>query len=286
MDVTLGNFEATAMTTVNWLIERDIFDADEQLVEALSRQNYTYKNVKYLDFDPRRSNHYFPDHECVLFRGTLNLGRNVLRTSWIPGAYMDERNLRCTTYYTYFRAHLLNNQYFILPLGELVRRRTEILDYFSSTGDLFIRPDSNMKTFRAGVFDLQKLNTMAALSSELGRDATTLVLVSGKRSIAREWRFFIYKNEIITGSLYLVGEERIDEQIKGGYLVDYLNNVLQQVNWYPDLLYSIDVCESDGELYILELGSYSCAGEYGADLDLMIEYGAKAALEDFGLVNN
>jgi ATP-grasp domain, R2K clade family 3 len=261
MDVNLGNFEATAMTTVNWLIERDIFDADEQFVEALSRQNYTYKNVKYLDFDPRRSDRYFPDHECVLFRGTLNLGRNVLRTSWIPGAYMDERNLRCTTYYTYFGAHLLNNQY-------------------------FIRPDSNMKTFRAGVFDLQQLNTMAALGSELGRDATTLVLVSGKRSITREWRFFIYKNEIITGSLYLVGEERIDEQIKGGYLVDYLNNVLQQVNWYPDLLYSIDVCESNGELYILELGSYSCAGEYGADLDLMIEYGAKAALEDFSLVND
>jgi ATP-grasp domain, R2K clade family 2 len=274
------------MTTVNWLIERDIFDADEQFVEALSRQNYTYKNVKYLDFDPRQSNLYFPDHECVLFRGTLNLGRNVLRTSWIPGAYMDERNLRCTTYYTYFGAHLLNNQYFILPLGELIRRRNEILGYFDSPGELFIRPDSNMKTFRAGVFDLQKLNTMAALSSELGRDATTLVLVSRKRSIAREWRFFIYKNEIITGSLYLVGEERIDEQIKGGYLVDYLNNVLQQVNWYPDLLYSIDICESNGELYILELGSYSCAGEYGADLDLMIEYGAKAALEDFDLVND
>jgi hypothetical protein len=52
------------------------------------------------------------------------------------------------------------------------------------------------------------------------------------------------------------------------------------------MLYSIDVCESNGELYILELGSYSCAGEYGADLDLMIEYGAKAALEDFDLVND
>jgi hypothetical protein len=68
--------------------------------------------------------------------------------------------------------------------------------------------------------------------------------------------------------------------------VDYLNTVLQQVNWYLDLLYSIDVCESNGELYVLELGSYSCAGEYGADLDLTIEYGAKAALEDFNLVND
>jgi hypothetical protein len=274
------------MTTVNWLLERNISDVDEQFVETLARHNYSYKDVKYLDFDPRRSDRYFPDHACVLFKGTLNLGRNILRTSWIPGAYMDEQNLRCSTYYTYFGAHLLNNQYFILPLGELIRRRTEILDYFGSTGELFIRPDSNMKFFRAGLFNLQILNSLPALSGELGRDATTLVLVSGKQPIAREWRFFVYKNEIITGSLYLVGEERINELIKGGYLVEYLTQVLQQVNWYPDRLYSIDICESNGELHILELGSYSCAGEYGADLDLIIEYGAKAALEDFAIAND
>ncbi len=185
------------MTTVNWLLERNIFDEDEQFVETLKKHNYPYKNIKYLDFDPRRSHSHYPDHACVLFKGTLNLGRNILRTSWIPGAYMN-----------------------------------------------------------------------------------------GKRSITREWRFFVYKNEIITGSLYLVGEDHINETIKGGYLVDYLTQVLQQVNWYPEILYCIDICESNGELYILELGSYSCAGEYGADLDLLVEYGAKAALEDFAMVND
>jgi hypothetical protein len=274
------------MVKVNWLIEHNISDVHELFLAALTRQNYTYKEVRYLDFDPRKSDAYFPDHDCVLFRGTLNLGRSILRTSWVPGAYMDERNLRCTSYYTYFGKYLLNNQYFILPLGELIRRQAEILAYFGSAGELFIRPDSNMKTFRAGIFDLQKLNTIAAIGSELSRDMTTLVLVSQKRSISREWRFFIYKNEIVTGSLYLVGEDRIDERIKGGHLEDYLNRVLQQVDWYPELLYCVDICESEGELYILELGSYSCAGEYGVDLDLLIEAGAKAALEDYDAVNS
>jgi len=270
---------------VHWLIESNVFDAEEQFFEELKRQNYVYKEVSYLKFQAREAHKYFPDHECVLFRGTLNLGRDILRTSWVPGAYMDEKNLRCTTYYAYFGEYLLNNRYFILPLGELVRRKTEILDYFRSTGRVFIRPDSNMKSFRAGVFDLQVLDTMQALGSELRRDETTLVLVSGVRSITKEWRFFVYKNEVVTGSLYLVGEERIDEQIKDGYLVNYLSEVLRQVNWYPELLYSVDICESDGELYVLELGSYSCAGEYGCDLSLMIEAGAKAAWEDYEAVN-
>jgi ATP-grasp domain, R2K clade family 2 len=274
------------MAQVNWLLEQGVFDANDAFLAELVKRNYTYKEVRYLDFRPETANQYFPDHECVLFRGTLNLGRQVLRSSWIPGAYMDERNLRCTTYYTYFGPYLLNNRYFILPLGELIRRRVEILEYFGSSGELFIRPDSNMKSFRAGVFDLEVLNTMQSLGSELRRDETTLVLVSGQRSITQEWRFFAYKNEVVTGSLYLIGEEQVNETIKGGYLESYVAEVLKQVDWHPELLYTVDICESAGELYILELGSFSCAGEYGADLGLMIEVGARAALEDYAAVND
>jgi len=83
---------------------------------------------------------------------------------------------------------------------------------------------------------------MQSLGSELKRDETTLVLVSGKRAIMKEWRFFVYKNQIITGSLYLVGEERVDETI-------------------------------------------SCAGEYACDLSAIVEFGAKAAWEDYEAVN-
>lgn len=273
------------MKKVSWLIENLVFDRENQFSEELTKQGFTYKQTSYLNFRPESANSYFPDGECVLFRGTLNLGRDVLRTSWIPGAYMNEKNLRCSTYYTYFGNYLLNNKYFLLPLGELIRRREEILEYFSSNGELFIRPDSNMKSFRAGVFNLNVLNTIQTLGNELKRDETTLVLVSGKRSLSKEWRFFVYKNQVITGSLYLVGEERIDETIKGGYLENYLDSVLKKVEWYPESLYTADICESEGELYLLELGSFSCSGEYGCDLSLIIEAGAKAALEDYEAAN-
>lgn len=273
------------MKPVNWLIEKGVFDTDAALFAELEKQNCAYREVRYLDFQPRTASSYFPNHDCVLFRGSLGLGRDVLRTSWIPGAYMDPKNLSCTVYYAHFGEHLLNRQYFILPLAELARRRTEILDYFSSTGDLFIRPDSNMKLFRAGVFDLQKLNTLAALESKLKRDKTTLVLVGKRQLITREWRFFAYKDEIVTGSLYLVGENQINQEVKGGYLEDYVSTVLKQVGWYPEILYTIDICESAGDLSVLELGSFSCAGEYGCDLSSIVEAGISAAREDWAAVN-
>jgi len=273
------------MKKVNWLIEQDIYDRESELLAELQKQEYIYKQTKYLNFRSEAAHQYFPPDDCVLFMGTLNLGRDILRSAWIPGAYMDEKHLRCSNYYTYFGQYLLNNKYFILSLGELVRRKTEILEYFKSEGDLFIRPDSNMKSFRAGVFNLNILNTMQSLGSELNRDETTLVLVSGKRAITKEWRFFVYKNQIITGSLYLMGESRVDETIRGGYLENYLSEVIKQVSWYPESVYTIDICESDGELYVLELGSFSCAGEYGCDLSAIVEFGAKAAWEDWATVN-
>ena len=100
----------------------------------------------------------------------------------------------------------------------------------------------------------------------------------------KEWRFFL-KNQIFTGSLYLVGEERVDETIRGGYLENYLSEVFKEVSWYPESVYTIDICESEGELYVLELGSFSCAGEYACDLSAIVDFGAKAAWEDYEAVN-
>jgi hypothetical protein len=134
------------MKEVNCLIEQNIYDRETEFLAELQKQGYIYQKTKYLNFRPEAAYQYFPPDDCVLFMGTLNLGLDILRNSWIPGAYMDEKNLRCSSYYTYFGQYLLNNKYFLLFLGELVRRKTEIMEYFKSDGDLFVRSDSNMKS--------------------------------------------------------------------------------------------------------------------------------------------
>jgi len=58
-----------------------------------------------------------------------------------------------------------------------------------------------------------------------------------------------------------------------------------QVSGYPESVYTLDICESEGELYVWELGSFSCAGEYACDLSAIVEFGAKAASEDYEAVN-
>ena len=99
------------MKKVNWSIEQNIYDRETEFLAELQKQRYIYQKTTYLNFNPKAANQYFPSDDCVLFMGTLNFGRDILRNSWIPVAYMDEKNLRCSSYCTYFGQDLLNNKY-------------------------------------------------------------------------------------------------------------------------------------------------------------------------------
>jgi hypothetical protein len=107
------------MKKVNWSIEQNIYDRETEFLAQLQKQRYIYQKTKYLNFNPKAAHQYFPSDDCVLFMGTLNLGRDILRTSWIPGAYMDEKNLRCSSYYTYLGQYLLNNKYSLSQKDEV-----------------------------------------------------------------------------------------------------------------------------------------------------------------------
>jgi hypothetical protein len=204
--------DKTVRKKVNWSIEQHIYDRETEFLAELQKQGYIYQKTKYLNFRPEAAHQYFPPDDCVLFMGTLNLGRDILRTSWIPGAYMDEKNLRCSSYYTYLDQSLLNNKYFILSLGELLRRKTALTPRINSGGKfhrihvfyfwvLSLRRNESgglyprcFRSFRAGVFNLNIFNTMQSLGTKLKRDETTWVLVSSKRAITKEWKFYVYKN--------------------------------------------------------------------------------------------
>jgi hypothetical protein len=59
----------TAVKKVNWLLEKDIYDREQQFLEELQKQGYIYKETKYLNFRPEAAHQYFPPDDCVLFTG-------------------------------------------------------------------------------------------------------------------------------------------------------------------------------------------------------------------------
>lgn len=209
----------------------------------------------------------FPKDSCVVTFGTLNLVRDLQHnTNWVPGAWCNFQNFKCSTYYAYWHKYMWNRNGWFQPWGQIRD------DYDGET--FFIRPDDGFKSFTGqvikGDYDIRYIDSLVK--------PETLCLVDHLRKPCIEWRLFCSRDEVITGSKYksnmrLDVSDRLDRDV-----IDYVNRILKEVEWYPDNLFVVDVgMNLDGEYFVIELNSFSCSGVYASDIDKIIQTATKQA---------
>lgn len=268
---------------VIWVIEHGIFDNEQKLIDEVRKQRHDVIEIDYV------SNYYIDDicrnpqyhkllNNPVIFKGSLNLSREVSRiTDWIPGTYCNLNNFNCSTYYTYWGKYMLNREYWLIPINQVFNNKfIEACLYGihdDNVPEVFIRPNSGMKQFTGRIFNLSNLSSLKNIDPE------TLVLVAPVKKISKEWRFVVTGNEIVSGSIYLpYKSDNVDYSV-----IDYLQNVLNDLRfkWQPDFIYTVDVCQSNGEFYILELNSFSCSNLYSCNLAAVVEVASQLAINDW-----
>ena len=210
-------------------------------------------------------------NECVVCYGDINFVRQVHRRApYIPGAWCDFNNMKCSTYYAYFGKYLLNKQYFMMPVEEVLRRWNSL----TASGSLFIRPDSGTKPFTGYVVRHDEKHEIQTLIDAVGNEI--LVVVAPEKKITTEWRFVICDGKVVAGCQYLPWESP-----------DYDTHALclaieiGRQQWQPDLCYTVDIAECDGEMHLLEINSFSCAGLYGCNMESVVRYASEVAEEEW-----
>jgi len=135
--------------TVKWLVEDTVFEENiGPLIDEIKRQGMVVEKVKYVPFQGGEYFDYFDDNDCVIFYGSLNLMVQLQReVSWVPCGWCTLKNFECSTYYAYFGDSLLNSDYAMMPVSELVRQKEFICDVFGDEGSVFVRPSSGFKQF-------------------------------------------------------------------------------------------------------------------------------------------
>jgi len=271
---------------ITWVIERHIFEEDKELalIEEVKKQGGLIEVI-----DPL-SKRNFPweqygwelENKPVIFRGSLNIGKKAKQQEWYPGVICNQKAFNCSTYYTYWGKWMLNEDYMLLPMAELKRKASDSCFKAGYAQKAFIRPDSGMKQFAGGVFNLSDLSLLKDIEAE------TLVLIAPVKKVNKEWRFVIADNKVITGSQYYekgeyVTEQNVDFNNKAAY---FLESILEKITWQPDPIYTVDVCESEDEYHILELNSFSCSALYNCDTSKVVEAANKVAIKDWREVND
>lgn len=218
---------------------------------------------------------HLPVDACVIFRGTLSLMRHIQATRrWAPGAWCDFRNLACSAYYAHFGPHLLNRDYTLLPIAEAVRLADLLFARHGAHGQVFVRPDSVGKGFTGA---LASRPTMTHNFFGAGFDPEMLVLVASPKKLGREWRLVVVKGKVVAASQYR-GAEGVEELPDcPGDVLQFASDVLRRVAWRPAPAFVMDVCESEGGLRVLELGSFGCSGHYAADVAEVVRAASELA---------
>jgi hypothetical protein len=280
------------MKKAKWLLELDLFtDTEMNLINTIKKSGREVKTLKYIPFeqDLNYIKKLYNENDCVIFYGSLNLGRKIQRNcSFIPGVYLNERNFECTSYYPKIGDELLHTSYTMMPYGDLLRRKN---DMFRLYGDLlFIRPNSGLKEFTGTVLDKNNFEDGIKLAGFYNVEPDLLCVVSNAKNIKKEWRFVIVNNTVISGSLYrdwtispellyhnsttrdiiLKNSKSIIEYCTDDKAFKYANKIAKMYN--PDNAWTLDVTLTENNEYkVIELGCFSCAGMYGNNLTKIVE---------------
>ena len=208
---------------------------------------------------------------AVLFHGSLGNAARIHREqlAWRPGSFCNTEAFRCSAWYERAQPWLLNKDWDILPADRLVSSPT---DY----DPLFVRPDSPLKPFSGRVLKRSQVSLPALDFGFYFDDPSLPVVVAPVRQVQREWRYVVVDGRIVVGSAYAADGRRALPDEPTGKPWAFAQQVASNIE-APEIVYVLDICESDGDLRLLELNPFSGADLYACDADNVVQSVSPAA---------
>lgn len=260
-----------------FIIEKNIWD-NTHIISVLKANDIAYKEIEYNG--SLTENSVFNNIETnqpIISRGSfqfINKLKEALPTAY-PGYYADYHKYNCTNYIPRFSDRNFNKRYIMLPIGDLNRRRTDILTTFRSWGfdntKVFIRPNASNKPFAGQTIELQdnlKFHDTLKHIMFYEVDDSLLVLIAPIREIKEEYRILCSNKKVLSATCYmkdniLIEDNSIPVPQRALELAESTITIYK-----PDSLFILDICKGENDVfYNLEAGSFSCASLYGMPLN-------------------
>ncbi len=249
---------------LHWIVQENLFHRENQqelisCLEQLERGGVSYSLVVVRPFIHTIE----PDVTVsgnIMVCGATSLINIARKRNWYPGAFeagdFDDWKLG-------YGDCLLNYDSEVCRFG----------DVNPSFEPFFIRPYEDTKTFTGFVTTKhefnhwrEKLGTVTDGFSTLTGD--TLVTVSSVKDIQREYRFFVVDGQIVTGSLYKMGDRPLQSRIIDD---DVLAFAKEMVTCYqPDRAFVLDVAMLEDSLKVIELNCFNASGYYACDISKIV----------------
>lgn len=277
------------MTTIGWLIDAEMFDGyRDELVTRIRESGNEVQLVnppqppyRWDDIgNPFRR--MFPKGSCVVAHGDIEfVTRIAAERWWVPGAFGTVDNFTCSNYFCRYGRYLLNQDYVMLPFGELGRRREFLFRTLGVDGRVFVRPDSPLKLFAGQVVAENTFDADVDFMGFYEFPVSSMVVVSSPKQITAEWRFVAVNGKVVAGCRYKL---RGNMELHPNYdpAAYDLASKIASSEYQPDPVWVLDICKTDdGQFHLLEIGGFSFADLYMCDKRAIVEVVSAAALREW-----
>lgn len=238
---------------MHWVVQRNIFRPRnfESLTDALARLGISSTVVEI----PTGTLALEPDiapHARIYACGGNQMARISKQRGWSPGCFLDD-HFNVGAWRAALGEALLNVEVEVEVISQVEPR----------AGRFFIRPLEDNKAFDGRVMDAEGLRDLQRQAAQWGRGALE-VAISEVKEIFREYRVFIVRRKVITGSLYKVGGKPLASREVEEGVYDFARGIIEV--WLPHESCVIDVALTPDGYKVIEFNNINSSGFYAIDV--------------------
>lgn len=256
-----------------WVIQKNLLNDGDfwRFTMALDELSINWKPISIIPFSDELE---LPDgvKNPVVFYGSTSLMRQLKKHPELTPAMWVNDNFDYLACIKHYGSHMVN--------GDATFHQFKDIPEFE--GVRFIRPRYDTKLFTGTLVGGDEFLTWKnnVLNSHIHMFADSEVMVASPKNIRYEYRFFVVKGKVVTGSLYHVDDrlskKNVDDDADVNAVMARQFAQARVNEWQPADVFVMDIglIKNDvGELEgkIVEINTFNCSGFYESDVKKIIQ---------------
>lgn len=249
---------------VTWLMQNNM-GSQSDINEYIAAVRNSGANV--IEIDYKAFSEEVPDVNIegpAVVYGTVNFIKQVYNSGrWPLAIFGNPETFTYEAWAVHYNEMLLNSPDNI--------QLTTVGDFCNDTRDvnedIFVRPQNDTKSLVGAVWIAGQFKTWcldAANGDYVDINKDTPIVIGKPYGIEAEWRLFVVDNKVISASQYHKKGRLYKEAGAPQDILDFANKVIER--WNPAPAYTLDLCRSAGNCYIVEAQGFNSAGQYLCDM--------------------
>ncbi len=251
---------------IKFLLQNNLGKTEDikEIADICNKYQISYELIDVIPFSSDLPN--ISKQDCVVPYGATHFIDNLYNANICEGIFYNS-NFSYKEYIRYYGKYMLNYPCTFTTFEEI--HKIILNDKFS----IFVRPVSDKKEFAGTVMRFQdllewemSLRRLEGIGNNFDVNLKTEIVISEPYNITKEWRLFILNGKYLTGSLY---RENFKLKLDSFVPNDVIEFAELMCNlWMPNsTIFSMDIGENSGNLYIIECGCFNSSGFYACDKD-------------------